>query len=381
MKMKKVYIGIGSLLIVIIGMGFAGIWWFSNEAPVQEEVFDAKKALSVLEGKDPIQDFIEIEKIVAESMKKYGTRAGFEVIDEGERMGIVSNDSCHGLLHYVGHEAYAENPTDYEALLSVVEGTDCIGGYLHGIEAEIVLSSSNMIEDVQRFCTFQKQKRVNPGACYHGVGHAAIELYNNDIPKALALCDALYGEPEKDVTNCYRGIFSELGNGVVGYDGHTGIAGEKLTLEGLDVENPYEYCEQLEEKYQPSCKSQFTKIAITELHPDKWIDTCAKPGLSTATVDICLSGVAGVYVRHHLSFADTTQLPDSIYSFPIAQQKVGILGAAEAFAGYFHDNAMKDWESFCNGIKVEETKAYCTEIFTRVINNNESPWMERTDLR
>ena len=345
------------------------------------EPFNAEKILSKLNKNDGINDFLEIENMISTAMKKYGTKAGFEIIDEGERQGIVSSDECHGLLHYVGHAAYAEHPNDYNALLSVVEGTNCIGGYLHGIEAEIVLRSPDIVTDVQNFCSFQKERHVNPGACYHGVGHAATELYKYDIPKSLSLCDALLGKPEQDLSNCYRGVFSEVGNIVTGYDGHTGLLIDTIPIKGLDVSKPYVWCESFAQKYQSSCKSQLTKVATMHLDIENWLQACKSPNLDESTVNICLNIITGVYVRQHLSFSDTTSLPKGIYSFSEAQQQIAILGSAEAFSGYATDGKQKDWKSFCESITYTPTKQYCTKIFTTMSKDKTAPWMDRTDIR
>lgn len=381
MKIQKGYIA--GLICALAGVAVVGasIFLFNVSSSKEEKVFDAKKALESVNTTDSVDDFLELSQVVLDAMKEYGTQAGFEVINEGERMGLINNDVCHGLLHYVGHSAFAENPTDYDALIAPLEGTACIGGYLHGIEAEIMLVSGNAIEEVKDFCQFQRERKVNPGACYHGVGHAATEMYNYDVPKSLALCDALEGGPESDLTNCYRGVFSEVGNVVVGYDGHTGLEAEKLDIPGLEVENPYKYCESLDEKYQSSCKSQFTKIVVNGVPFEKWTALCAKPGLSESSINVCVNSTTGVYVRQMLSFENTTTLPEALYDLPLEQQKVGILGSAEAFAGYYNDNEDKDWRSFCNAIPVAETKSYCIEVFTRMEDKGEAPWMERSDIR
>ncbi len=372
-----------TVLCIAMVVALCGLLAFNTlKAPLNDGTqFDAKQVLTTLNTTDDVSDFLEIEQMIKTVMEQYGTKAGFELIDEGERQHIISNDACHGLLHYVGHAAYAENPTDFRALLSVVEGTNCIGGYLHGIEAEIVLTSANVVGDVQNFCQFQKDEGVNPGACYHGVGHAATELYDYDIPKSLALCDALKDEVESDLTNCYRGVFSEVGNIVTGYDGHTGLSIDTIAIAGLDVTKPFAFCESFADKYQSSCKSQLVKVATMNTDFEDWYNACLDPALAQSSVAICVNIVSGVYVRHHLSFADSTALPKDINLFKEELQRVAILGSAEAFAGYFYDNTPKDWESFCATFVNKKTQTYCVDTFTDILQNNTTPWMERTDIR
>jgi hypothetical protein len=362
-------------LLILVGLGAFGFMSLQSRS-AEEDVFDAKKTLARVNPDDEINDYLEIEGLIGETMKKYGTRAGFQLIDEGERQEIISNDDCHSFLHYVGHAAYNETPTDYEALVGIVEGTNCIGGYLHGIEAEIVLASPNVVQDVQNFCTFQKNKGVNPGPCFHGVGHAAAELYNYDVQKGLALCDSLAGGPEDDLSNCYRGIFSEVGNVAIGFDGHTGLQVEKIAIDGLDPSKPFDYCFTFEKRHQSSCQSQLLKLIFDSVDREKWLDICLDPSFSQHSKEICTNIISGVYMRSKLSFEDSAVLPPIINTFPEDLQKISMLGALETFMGYLSDGAVKDWKPFCDGFTKPEVSAYCAELFEDTIKNGTAPWME-----
>jgi hypothetical protein len=362
-------------ILVLLGLGVFG--FMSLQSPsADDEVFDAKKTLARVNPDDEINDYLEIEGLIGETMKKYGTRAGFELIDEGERQEIISNDDCHSFLHYVGHAAYNETPTDYQALVDIVEGTNCIGGYLHGIEAEIVLASSNVIQDVQNFCTFQKEKNVNPGPCFHGVGHAAAELYNYDVQKGLDLCDSLAGGPEDDLSNCYRGIFSEVGNVAIGFDGHTGLQVEKIIIPGLTPSKPFDYCFTFEPRYQSSCQSQLLKLIFDAVDREKWLDICLDPSFSQHSKEICTNIISGVYMRSKLSFEDSAVLPSVINTFPEDLQKISMLGALETIMGYLSDGAIKDWKPFCDTYTDPGMSEYCAELFEDTIKNGKAPWME-----
>lgn len=361
--------------LILLGLAlFGGTQFLSKTAG--EGPFDPAKVLARVNPDDAVNDYLEIESLIGETMKKYGTKAGFEVIDEGERQQIISNDECHSFLHFVGHTAFNEHPNDYEALVGIVEGTNCIGGYLHGIEAEIVLASSNVVQDVQDFCTFQKEKGVNPGPCYHGVGHASTELYNYDVPKALQLCDSLAGGPEEDLSNCYRGIFSEVGNVAIGFDGHTGLQVEKIAIPGLDTEKPFDYCFSFEKRHQSSCQSQLLKIVFDSIDREKWLDICLDPEFDQHSKEICTNIIAGVYLRSKLSFSDSAVLPPIINEFPKDLRKIAMLGSLETHMGYLADGAEKDWKPFCDGFTDSEDSQYCADLFKDTIANNSAPWME-----
>lgn len=357
--------------------------YFTHTTPTTTAlaVFDAKATLSTLNTKDSIDDFLQLEGMIKDVMKTYGTKAGFDLIEEGERQKIISSDACHGLLHYVGHAAYGENPGDYDKMLGVVEGTNCIGGYLHGIEAEIVLRSSDVVHDVQNFCVYQKEKHVNPGPCYHGVGHAATELYKYDVPKSLALCDALDGEMEHDLSNCYRGVFSEVGNIVTGYDGHTGLQIDTLKIAGLDTTKPFVWCSTFDKKYQSSCKSQLMKVIEQGYPSEKWIGLCQNKEFDTQTQEICMNIASGVFIRQQLSYNESAVLPKEINTYPQNLRTIAILGSLEGYMGYFFEHKLKEWKPFCAAFTHTTDIDYCTSVFTRAIEKNEAPWMDRSDIR
>lgn len=381
LKSKKVLLYAATC--ALFGVILAGMLFYFHEVKVQsakEQVFNPAKILSAINTEDDQDDSVQIEQMIGDAMKKYGTKAGFELIDEGEKEDIISLDTCHGFLHYVGHAAYAESH-DFEKLLSIVEGTNCIGGYLHGIEAEIVLTSPNVVKDVQDFCAFQMEKHVNPGPCFHGVGHAATELYKYDIPKSLAMCDALGGGPEKDLRNCYRGIFSEIGNVATGYDGHTGMVIATKEIAGLDVKKPYAYCATFAEKYQSSCVSQLTKILISNLSPEKWNEVCINPEFGAHIQDICINITTGIYIRHSLSFADSATIPPILNSYSKRLRTIAMMGGIEAYSGYFADKENKDWHPFCDSFTDADDSKKCSELFDDVVNNNAGPWMEYDDIR
>lgn len=377
----KTIISISLALLLGVTIGALASYALPQNKSEQMQSFDAHRVLTETLANAELDDFIELESNIVPVMQKYGLRSGFLLIDQAEKENIISNDQCHALLHYVGHEAFAENPYDYEKITSIVEGTNCIGGFIHGVEAEIVAESGNVKQDLWDFCTYEKENGVNPGPCFHGVGHAASELYNNDIPKSLAMCDSLEGGSEPDLTNCYRGVFSQLGNSIIGVDGHTGLSVDRISVIGLDTKKPYAYCEKLETKYQSSCKSQLLKVLTQDVKFEDWLAVCLDPTFDYNSQEICTNINAGVYTRATLSFSDTTKLPDAINEFPEGLRKIAILGSLEAFSGYFTDGSQKDWKSFCASFKEIDDQKYCTDVFIAHTERNEAPWMERSDIR
>jgi hypothetical protein len=369
-------------LLVIFGLLFLVVCIiFLRGAPAQKdltpEVFSASKSLTEITAVSNLSAFLTLEIAINDVIKTHGIEAGFDLIDEAEKQEFINNDQCHSLLHYVGHAAYSATPNDFEAMTYIAKGSSCIGGYIHGIEAEILLSSENIIEDTKSFCYYTKKVEITPGACYHGTGHAAAEGYQYNIEKALSLCDSLEDGPETDLGNCYRGVFSEVGNVVMGVDGHTGLEQEKIAMQGLDEKNPYAFCELFDERHQSSCISQLTKLVFKDRTLEESLMFCVNPDFSKSTQEICTSITTGSSVRNELSFQETVVLPHKLFDLEKNIRETAILGSLEAFSGYRSDGVDKDWGLFCSQFPSVSDKEFCLDVFSRTYNMGEAPWMDR----
>ena len=342
--------------------------------------FDPATYIATLRG-TTTNPLLVLETEIVDIMANHGVDAGFAIVREAEAQQIIDNDGCHAILHYVGHAAYNTYRDDFAAITAPVEGTKCIGGYVHGVEAEILLASDNPIEDIKRFCAYTNERNLTPTYCYHGVGHAAAELYDYNPHQALATCDALLGGPEDNLRNCYRGVFSEIGNVILGVDGHTGRERDRVAVFGLDPQEPYTWCNTFGEQYQSSCKSQLTKLLTTELNMSDWLLPCLENSLTTADQNICVNIVIANYVRGQLSFSISTSLPTQVNELPLEQQHIAILGALESFSGYQTDKKERSWEPICSSFLNSSIASACAEMFTAYIQQDIAPWEEAQNIR
>lgn len=376
--LQRNVLAIALLLMAFILVGTAAFMLMPQlrHTAAAPKAFNAEKAFKSVNFVGNNEDVSALENLLADTVRNYSIEDGFNLIEAGVKDQKVSNDQCHTLLHYLGHYAYAKYQNDYDALINVVQGSSCIGGYVHGIEAEIVLSSPSVIGDLKNFCSFEEQHHLNNGPCYHGAGHAAAELYSYDVHKALALCDSLKGGPENDLSNCYRGVFSQVSSITTGFDGDTGLAVNKIPIKGLDPEHPIRYCEEFSDTYRSSCESQLMGILISRTNMDHWIDMCLDPSFSEHVKEICINITSVVYIRSSLSFADSAILPQAaVNALPERLRIIAMMGTMEAFEGYYLDKVEKDWKPFCDEFTLQSDKDYCTDGFNRTVKGEE-PWMQ-----
>lgn len=246
---------------------------------------------------NPMAELLRALPLIA---KERGLTHAVSVVSVGVKRGIISNDDCHTLLHLVGHEAYQLLGEDFDGIFQANQNRLCLGGYLHGVEAQIAQEQFRSKEILWKFCEEVKKRGVGNGPCFHGVGHSSFEL-SKDVSWSLAQCDALVGGPEPELWNCYRGVFSELGNALLGIDSNTGISTEPLRTSYISVERPFAYCDRISLSYQEACYTQLAKVFIDVTSLSRSIERCL---LGTDVDDgraLCVTTVTGVFARTHIS--------------------------------------------------------------------------------
>lgn len=119
-------------------------------------------------------------------------------------------ERCHLTSHFIGQEAYKKYK-DVKKIFS--EGTSaCLGGIYHGaIEGYFMennayeLGTAFIKSEINKICGTRNDYTENQKfvECNHGLGHATMYLTENDLPKALDLCDATNTTEEREL--CYSG--------------------------------------------------------------------------------------------------------------------------------------------------------------------------------
>lgn len=102
--------------------------------------------------------------------------------------------SCHDHAHELGKAAYATS-RDMPGALQACQ-TRCVSGCMHGVLMEAFTERpGDLRERIATLCDGDAFRQIHKkGDCVHGVGHAAAYVSDYDVPRALALCEAV-GEP------------------------------------------------------------------------------------------------------------------------------------------------------------------------------------------
>lgn len=180
-------------------------------------------------------------------------------------------NTCHEAAHYLGQEAYKR----LNSVARVYEQTDatCIGGVFHGaiegyfMKNNISLQENNVLEiahAVSQIC--DEIKNYNTPlyltGCHHGLGHALMFVTEDDLPKALALCDNL--QTDKYRSHCYTGAFMQNVQNYRSSDHPKAMIKE---------DDPLYPCTALNEKYQPICYT-YAVLERYQGNVDKGIALC-----------------------------------------------------------------------------------------------------------
>lgn len=172
--------------------------------------------------------------------------------------------SCHDAGHILGASAYTEYEDNHHAI-DRPETSYCGYGFYHGfIETMLRDQGPAQYAKVRAYCSALKTNGQlnNPsGACFHGIGHAALdslpgELWGNEakmVSAAIDVCEqALEELPER--AQCSTGVYNAL---AVAESAHS----YKLAFSHDD---PMKLCRAQKEEYRIGCYKEFGIGVIRE---------------------------------------------------------------------------------------------------------------------
>lgn len=165
--------------------------------------------------------------------------------------------SCHPITHAIGRYAFEK----YGNVGDAFESCDfsCHSGCYHGVmermfygETEDLnqhLSFSDISGLMPNVCSEDKFANPTPNLifqCLHGVGHAVLYTLDYDLDGALALCDLL--PTDYDRNSCYGGTIME------------NVTAFERDKRDLDQRDPHYPCNRLDEKYGYQCYLMQTSV-------------------------------------------------------------------------------------------------------------------------
>lgn len=272
--------------------------------------------------------------------------------------GVIDVNQCHSLLHQVGHSAYEFHPNDWK-LLTVLKTHLCMDGYWHGVEAQMAMDwprdSVRVADTLRRYCD-EIRKGDTTTSCYHGAGHAFIQLYQNKLSVALGKCDELVPR-EDDPNDCYRGVLSEYKNYLMAYDGDNEVPIAGRTPVVIETSHTFDECARLEERYRDACVSQFAGFLVTS-DLSKAVATCSSFPLWVHRR--CAHTVTTSYISNTFNQLKTLEVPSHMSSYS-ANARAGVIdGAFEGLTIFRNENFSTVWQSFCLRLTNPEDIRYCT---------------------
>ena len=352
------------ILLLAIILSFFGFITYQQLVKSKTNVND-KKSISVADKLQSLKSnrlstYDAIRNQLSNLTKKGGIEGVIKLSEFALQQKEISIDQCHNLLHLVGHEAYDYLEGDVSKLILYGSNT-CIASFQHGIEAQIAETRKDSIEILKKYCSALRQSY--PGiSCYHGAGHGYMRVLK-DAHKSVAKCDELEGGPDNELWNCYRGVFSEYGNQVLGVDTDTGLPipnGPSLKIDNRTV--PLLYCQEFEEKYRDSCYSQLTKIQHSNNHEES-LKSCLTTQYTPRMQEICINITAGVDSRRALSEKESYHVPEMVLDLPKNLKESYIAGFKETLIGFKNSGIKKDWHSFCSQFTDPGDQEYCKQTF------------------
>jgi len=136
-----------------------------------------------------------------------------------ERRGGFLAENCHILMHWVGRNWAAQHHVTLATLQDYLPRTNdpgCSAGFAHGLISALGPSINRLDPLSVAAACARSATRYQAYSCVHGLGHAYMRAYNEQLPPALRACGRL---PHRDVVDCAQGAFHDYWFAATGTDG------------------------------------------------------------------------------------------------------------------------------------------------------------------
>ena len=252
------------------------------------------------------QDIIEM------TLKEAGVAEAFGVVADLYNSEPEFARDCHGYVHEIGEEAYELFAAGKEMELNS-KTSYCGYGFYHGFMETLLLTTGD-VEQGREFCKYVDeqlyiQKFGAATACYHGVGHGAVD---GGDPRAWGDADAMiapgfefcqaFAETPFQEYLCVTGIFNAI---------EILSADLKYQLQDLQKE-PFSLCHMQQEKYREPCYTNMVPAILRIAGNDfaKAAEIIEKGVLNDENYEIrniVLSALFHEFIRVYLNDKDYVQ--------------------------------------------------------------------------
>ncbi|TSC74815.1 MAG: Uncharacterized protein G01um101433_989 [Parcubacteria group bacterium Gr01-1014_33] len=309
------------------------------------------------------------EDVIYSLLETKGIDAAYQAIAKFSQNDPQFSADCHGISHEIGEKAYVLFAKRENFQLSP-KTSYCAYGFYHGF-MEALLHDGKDASEARAFCAYARdtlgdKTTYAEGACYHGIGHGAVEDEPNPksrgnaqaiIQPSLEICKKISND-EHHLFLCSSGVFNAL---------EIISTGKKYGV-SLNEKDPFWICRIQPEQYKRACYTQFLVAAMHVAQNDflktaRVIDTIPEDAYAQETL-------AGASIeRVHLGKTDYQETIFLCRSLSDRFLLPCITGFAEGFLKYGPPE--KEYEgavSFCNSrLLTEKERAACFERILSIL--------------
>ena len=172
---------------------------------------------------------------------------------------------CHQLMHVIGRAALAKY--DYDLAKVYTHGDHfCASGYYYGASEQIVRDKGaayiiNHAEEACKVFADKDRYSLDHYNCVHGLGHGLMEATNNDVFKAIKVCEVFRDGWE--LRSCDSGVFMQ--NVIIPLSPDETADRKSKFLKTDDLMYP---CDAVEEIHQWGCYVIQSSWALSQVNYD-----------------------------------------------------------------------------------------------------------------
>jgi len=195
-------------------------------------------------------------------------------------------ENCHVLMHWVGRNYALDHHVTLGTLQRYLPRTNnpgCSAGFAHGLISALGRSISRLDPRSVAAACARSVTRYQAYSCVHGLGHAYMRAYNEELPLALRMCGRL---PHRDVVDCAQGAYHDYWFAASGADG----------LFPRAAATPRVLCGRQPARFVRACWYR----AFMESPPNRALNTSADlsalcAGLTSLQREGCITGASAIF--------------------------------------------------------------------------------------
>lgn len=282
-------------------------------------------------------------------VKEQSPEAAFADFKQTYNVNAYVKSNCHQIAHVIGRAAAKK----YDTLAETYKHGDnfCWSGYYHGAVETIAaqIGPQKIISQINQVCApFANAPTFDHYNCVHGMGHGLMAIEDDDLFKALALCDKFSDQWSQE--SCYSGVFMENVMNEINPGEHAKY---------LKADDPLYPCTAVADRYKEQCYLMQTSHALIVEKYDygKVFAVCAT--VAAPFDQTCYQSLGRDVSGQSSSNQDRTISLCMLGQTEDARQNC-FTGAVKDFISYFHNDTQG--LAMCAAIPDSTLAANCTTV-------------------